>query len=303
MKTLACTLPLILGASAMVDNPLGATFRSHDSDETPQHEREKLETLGRLAGSIAHDFGSLTAAILVNADSILMEADEDHPFGYELRAIREAAHRAAELSNQLLAFGRRQVLRPQAVDINTILRSTQEILWCTIGREVETEFSSDPEIGKVRADPAQIQQVVMNLVLNARDAMPDGGVLTVRTENVDIAADGPDGDGQLPPGAYVALVVADTGTGMDETTLSRVFEPFFTTKPPGRGTGLGLATVYGIVRQSGGHITVSSQHGRGTTFRVLLPRVPEQGGDAQDGATGGLEAEQDVGRRIETTAI
>jgi len=267
-------MPIILGATVMADNALCLDFRFYDKDGE-QREREKLETLGRLAGSIAHDFGSLTAAILVNTDSILTTTDKDYPFHFELQAIREAAHRATALSNQLLAFGKRQVFHPETVDINDVVKKTLDMLRCTIGKNVEAELLPDPELGRIKADPAQIQLIVMNLVLNARDAMPDGGTLTVETANAEIAPNDPDWHGHVPEGSYVVLTVTDTGVGMDEETMSRVFEPFFTTRGSSGGTGLGLATVYGIVRQSGGSIAVSSLLGKGTMFRVLLPRVSE----------------------------
>ena len=245
----------------------------HGDAEDRLRQREKMETLGRLAGSISHDFGSLTASILLNTDALLTRLEARHPFRFELEMIRDAARRASALSGRLLAFGRRQALHPRLIDLNAIIHRTCEILSCAVARTVTVDLHLDPALGASLADPTQIEQVVMNLALNARDAMPQGGTLTIATDNVDLAEGDLPGGAELAPGAYVVLTVTDTGVGMDAETIARLFEPFFTTKEPGKGTGLGLSTVYGIVKQSGGQLAVASRPGRGTTFSVYLPRV------------------------------
>lgn len=236
---------------------------------------QKMEAFGQLAGGIAHDFNNLLTAI--NGFSELLLAEVIPPTGQAdyLREIRNAGERAAALTRQLLAFSRKQVLQPVALDLNVLLDDLSRMLHRLIGADVELRTVFDPTLGPVRVDPGQIEQVILNLVVNARDAMPAGGQLTIATRNV---------DGPRPPQphlgnggseGYVQLEVRDDGVGMDAATRAKIFEPFFTTKPPGEGTGLGLAVVHGIVRQSGGTIDVESEPGRGTTFRIGLPRVAE----------------------------
>ncbi len=236
---------------------------------------QKMESVGRLAGGIAHDFNNLMTAINGTADLAMLGLRGDDPLLADLREIRRAGDRAAMLTRQLLAFSRKQVLQPAVLRLSTLIGEMERMLRRLIGEDVTLEITSEPELGRVKADPGQLEQVVVNLVVNARDAMPQGGTLRIATRNLELdeayARMHPD----VAPGSYVELTVSDTGTGMDEATLERAFEPFFTTKAAGKGTGLGLSTVFGIVKQSGGSIQVASEQGCGTRFTIHLPRVPE----------------------------
>jgi signal transduction histidine kinase len=231
-----------------------------------------MEAVGRLAGGVAHDFNNLLTVILGYTTMVLGRAGLEEPVYRPLEEVRKAAERARALTNQLLAFGRKQVLAPQVLDLNGVLADMLELLRRLIGEHIELDLVAAPELGAVRADPNQVQQVVLNLATNARDAMPAGGRLTLETYNLDWSAE-TDPSRAMPAGRYVGLVVIDTGVGMDPETASHIFEPFFTTKELGKGTGLGLATVYGIVKQSNGFIWLESAPGRGSRFEVLLPRV------------------------------
>jgi PAS domain S-box-containing protein len=230
---------------------------------------QKIEALGRLAGGVAHDFNNLLSVILGHTAFALDLLGDQDPVREDLLEVEKAGRRAAALTSQLLAFGRRQVLQPRALDLNQVVAELEKMLRRVIGEDIRLEQSLADGLWPTMADPAQLEQVIMNLVLNARDAMPAGGRLVLSTANLE---EGP--GAAVPPGAYVVLTVSDSGSGFDETTRARMFEPFFTTKPLGKGTGLGLSTVYGIVSQSGGHVQVESEPGRGATFRVLLPRAP-----------------------------
>ena len=233
---------------------------------------QKLEAVGTLAGGVAHDFNNLL--MVISGYVQLVQADGLESQQVPLAEIARAASRAAELTQQLLAYSRRQMLQPTVLDVNAVVRGSVPVLQPLLGPGIELELALAPALGAVRADAEQLRQVLVNLVTNARDAMPAGGRLTLRTRNRQLDAETPRGTPQaVPPGAYVELVVADTGRGMDAPTQARLFEPFFTTKEVGRGRGLGLATVYGIVRQSEGYVEAESEPGRGTTFTVLLPRV------------------------------
>jgi PAS domain S-box-containing protein len=242
--------------------------------EAEVRQAQKMEAIGRLAGGIAHDFNNLLTAILGFSDLALAEADPGSTLETTLAEIRRAGERAAELTRQLLAFGRRQMLAPVVLDLNATVRGREKMLARLIGAEVAVALELADDIGRVRADPAQIEQVVMNLVVNARDAMPEGGHLVIETRAAELDGDAAPGL-TLAPGRYVVLSVSDTGVGIDMETRAHLFEPFFTTKERGRGTGLGLPTVYGIVRQSGGAVRVASEPGRGARFEVWLPRVDE----------------------------
>ena len=230
---------------------------------------QKMEAIGRLAGGIAHDFNNLLAVITGYSEAMLRRIAEDNPLHLQASEILKAAERGGALTHRLLAFSRRQIIKPQVLDLNKILEGFREMLHRVISNDIVIAMKTNPALGRVQADPGQMEQVVLNLALNARDAMANGGTLTIRTQNVDLAGRRAEMAG-LPPGAYVKLTVSDTGTGMDAATLARIFEPFFTTKE-GKGTGLGLSIVYGIVRQCGGNITVHSQRGQGSTFEVHLP--------------------------------
>jgi two-component system, cell cycle sensor histidine kinase and response regulator CckA len=234
---------------------------------------QKLEAVGRLAGGVAHDFNNLLTVIRGYADLLDMRMHDTHPMKADAREIKRAADRAADLTAQLLAFSRGQVLRPRILDLNDVVRGMRNMLGRLIGEDIELRTELAPGLTTVRADQGQIEQVAMNLAANARDAMPGGGVLTIATAGRTFGPEGAGEHAEIPPGDYVTLEVSDTGVGIDRDTLSRIFEPFFTTKEVGHGTGLGLATVYGIVKQSGGFIYCDSEPGAGTTFTVYLPSV------------------------------
>jgi signal transduction histidine kinase len=236
---------------------------------------QKLESIGRLAGGIAHDFNNLLTAILGYSELAEAELPADSSVRECLQNVQDAAHRAASLTHQLLAFARKQVIKPSIVDLNGLLRDTEKMLRRLIGADVELVSLPDPDLGSVRVDAGQFGQVLLNLALNARDAMPNGGTLTFETANLSLGEDFARQHFDVAPGEYVLLTVTDSGVGMDRQTQARVFEPFFTTKDPGKGTGLGLSTCYGIVKQSGGEISLQSKPGRGTTFKIYLPRIRE----------------------------
>jgi PAS domain S-box-containing protein len=240
--------------------------------EEQLRQAQKLEAIGRLAGGIAHDFNNLLTVITGYSDLALQELPQEHPLTEIVGQIRQASLRAADLTRQLLAFSRRQVLQPVVVDLNTLIEELEKMLRRLIGEDIDLALHLQEGLWPVRVDPGQMEQVLLNLVVNARDAMPRGGKLTIETTNIVLDATAAASRPELPAGAYVVVAVTDTGLGMDAATQARIFEPFFTTKGPEEGTGLGLATVYGIVKQSGGHITVYSEVGRGSCFKVYLPR-------------------------------
>ncbi|HXG08172.1 MAG TPA: response regulator [Gemmataceae bacterium] len=237
------------------------------------YQAQKMEAIGRLAGGVAHDFNNLLTIINGCADLLFSTTPPDQASYDLIKEIRDAGRRAAELTRQLLALSRKQVLQPRRLDLNAVVRGMEKLLRRLLSADIELIITLAPELWTVQADPSQMEQVLMNLAANARDAMPTGGKLTIETANVELAED--DAQGDVPAGRYVLLAISDTGGGMSAEVRSHLFEPFFTTKGPGKGTGLGLSTVYGIVKQSGGAISVCSALGRGTTFHIYLPRVEE----------------------------
>jgi len=240
---------------------------------------QKMEAIGRLAGGIAHDFNNLLGVILGNAEMLLKSKSAPGPVLERVEQIKMAGEEAAAVTRQLLAFARQQVSEPQVLDVNLVLTDLEPLLRRIVEENIRLEMSLSRDLGDVKIDRSQLSQVILNLVANARDAMGKGGRLTVETSNAYLGEAYARDHIDVEPGAYVQLSVTDSGQGMDRETVSRIFEPFFTTKEKGAGSGLGLATVYGIVRQSGGHIWVYSEPARGTTFKIYLPRVSGTGGD------------------------
>jgi PAS domain S-box-containing protein len=260
------------------DQVIGLVGFSRDITDLKRLEQQfrqaqKMEAVGQLAGGVAHDFNNLLTAIIGFGEMAFNGLDPDDPNRELITEIRRAGQRAANLTRQLLAFSRKQVLRPEVVSLNTLLADVMKLLQRLIGEDIEVSLSTDEQLGLAKIDPGQFEQAVINLAVNARDAMPQGGSLLIETTNVELDAAYASLHEDLAPGPYVMVSVSDSGLGMDETTRAHIFEPFFTTKPTGEGTGLGLAMVYGFVKQSGGHVEAYSEPGRGTTFKVFLPRV------------------------------
>ena len=264
-----------------IANVLAVTLQRAEAEgalrqsEAQRLQLQKMEAVGRLAGGIAHDFNNLLTIITGRSQMLLRRLTKEDPVHREVELIQKTAERAAGLTKQVLAFGRKQVLEPIVLDLNAIVANMSTMLQRLIGEDIELVFVPASDLGRVKADPAQLEQVIVNLAVNARDAMPHGGRLTLETANAELDERYAKRHLGVTPGHCVMLAVSDTGIGMDTPTLSRLFEPFFTTKEVGKGTGLGLATVYGIVKQSGGNIWVYSEPGQGTTFKIYLPRVEE----------------------------
>jgi signal transduction histidine kinase len=272
--------------------PVGFQFIARDvterrSLEAQFRQSQKMEAVGRLAAGVAHDFNNLLTVIQGYCDLHLPDLPPQDDVRPALEAIQQAGKRAAGLTQQLLAFSRQQAVQPRTLDLNSALAEMKDLLARMIGEDVALEFHPDPELGRVRVDPGLLGQVVMNLAVNARDAMPGGGRLTIGTANVEIDQAFAQSHVNAHPGPYVMLSVTDTGTGMDEATQARIFDPFFTTKELGKGTGLGLATVYGIVQQFKGHIWVYSEPGKGTSFKIYLPRAEEAARPVESKAASG----------------
>jgi len=242
--------------------------------EEQMQQVQKLEAIGRLAGGVAHDFNNLLTVITGYGDVLLSQVPLDHPHHKLLLEIRKAGERAARLTRQMLAFSRKQILQPVVLDLNSVVTEMEKMLLRLIGADVRVSTSLQSGLDPIKADPGQIEQIIMNLAVNARDAMPDGGSLHIQTRNCTLDESVLQANPDVQPGHYVLLAVSDSGCGMTEEVRKRIFEPFFTTKPVGVGTGLGLAMVYGIIKQSGGHVEVESKVGTGTTFKIFLPSVP-----------------------------
>ncbi len=261
---------------------LQAEITGHKRTEEQLRQAQKLEAIGRLAGGVAHDFNNILTLIIGYATALLNRPDFDAAGRNNVENILKAAERATSLTRQLLAFGRKQTMAPVVLDLNAVLSDFAKMLPRLLAEDIELVFEAQPDLGRVRADPAPMELAVMNLALNARDAMPGGGTLTIRTRNQLRAAAVAGGDHSAGACDYVVVSISDTGHGMDRKTQARIFEPFFSTKGASKGTGLGLASVHGIVTQSGGYITVQSELGRGTTFEIYLPLVEAEPAMAQE---------------------
>jgi two-component system cell cycle sensor histidine kinase/response regulator CckA len=259
---------------------------------------QKLEGVGQLAGGIAHDFNNLLTVILGRSQMLRKKLGEISPLQRDVDLIHKTAERAANLTRQLLAFSRKQLLQPRVVDLNAVVADMDKMLQRLIGEHIELITVLDPSLGHVKVDPGQMEQVILNLAVNARDAMPEGGKLTIETGNVVLDETYSRHHFSVQPGHYVMLAVTDRGCGMDAQTQARIFEPFFTTKEPGKGTGLGLSTVYGIIKQSGGNVWVYSELGHGSSFKVYLPRLD----DAADELSG-REQDHQIKKGSETILL
>jgi len=250
------------------------TERKHLEDQLRQ--AQKMEAIGQLAGGVAHDFNNLLTAIIGHAQLGMHTAEENSSIYKDIQEIEKAGQAAADLTRQLLAFSRKQVIRPQVMDLNQELEGMKKLLQRLIRENIDQQIKPSPELLRIMADPGQVEQVIVNLVVNARDAMPGGGRIILETANVELGKDYVNAHQGVKPGRYVMLAVSDTGCGMSEEVRKHIFDPFFTTKPEGQGTGLGLSTVYGIAKQHGGNIWVYSEEGHGTTFKVYLPVAETQ---------------------------
>jgi PAS domain S-box-containing protein len=266
--------------------------------EEQLRQSQKLEAIGQLAGGVAHDFNNLLTAINGYSALALRRLGEEHPIASYLEEIKKAGDRAANLTRQLLAFGRKQLLQPLSLNLNDVVKDMSKMLRRLIGENIDFVAKLSPDLKQIKADPGQVEQVLVNLVVNARDAMPSGGTLTIETANAQLDGAYASKHIGVNPGRYIMLAVSDTGIGMDQGTQLRIFEPFFTTKEKGKGTGLGLSTVYGIVRQSGGNVWVYSEPQHGTSFKIYLPQI-----DAGVGGDGAPAALSIIKRGSETVLL
>jgi two-component system, cell cycle sensor histidine kinase and response regulator CckA len=262
----------------------------HKRMEAQFLQSQKMEAIGVLAGGVAHDFNNLLNIINGYSELVLDDLDPANPMYKDIEQVRDAGQRAAALTSQLLAFGRKQILQPEILDLNAVIENMSSMFRRLIGEDIELIFRTQPVLGNVHADPGKIQQIILNLIVNSRDAMPSGGKLIIETANVDFKSDILSNHPMSKPGPYVMMAISDNGIGMDAETQARIFEPFFTTKTKGKGTGLGLATVYGIVKQSNGFIWVYSESGKGTTVKIYFPKI--ESGEAQVQSEGAAELEQ-----------
>jgi PAS domain S-box-containing protein len=281
---------------------VGEDVTEHELLERQFRQAQKMEAIGRLAGGVAHDFNNLLTVITGYSNLLLTALSPGSPHRSDVEAISDAAGKAASLTRQLLAFSRQQVLAPSILNVNDVVRGSQRMLQRLLGEDLHLVISLDSELGSVRADAGQLEQVLLNLAVNARDAMPDGGSLTIETANVELSGSYTKEHLGAEAGPHVLLAVSDTGVGMDAATQARIFEPFFTTKPAGKGTGLGLATVYGIVEQSGGFLWVYSEPGKGTTFKVYLPMTGATVADLPPAASGPVRGGDETVLLVEDAA-
>jgi len=269
--------PVRDGSGRLVSYVAGMRDVTHERQiEDQLRQAQKMEIAGRLAGGVAHDFNNLLTVIGGRSQIMLQRLRPDDPQRRDVELVLETAQRAAALTRQLLVFSRKQMVAPVVLDLNSAVGNMEKMLRRLIGEDIDLATVPAADLGRVKADPSQVEQVVMNLVVNARDAMPRGGRITIETANVEIGEAYARQRLDVRPGSYVMLAVTDTGSGIPPDTKAHIFEPFFTTKAPDKGTGLGLSTVYGIVKQSDGHIDVESEPGHGATFRIYLPRVTEK---------------------------
>jgi two-component system cell cycle sensor histidine kinase/response regulator CckA len=274
-ESLVHALPIIRDQKVRGIRGVVADITEHKRLEERFYQSQKMEAIGRLAGGVAHDFNNLVTVIMGCSELILGRLAGESTIRADIERIMEASQRAAALTGQLLAFGRKQILSPRVLDLNDIVTSLEKMLRRLIGEDIRIIMKLEPHLGMVKADPGQLEQVIMNLAVNARDAMPEGGKLIIESSNVELDEDCAHEHVPVTPGPYVRLAISDSGCGMTPEIQAHLFEPFFTTKEMGKGTGLGLSTAYGIVKQSGGYIWVYSEVGKGTTFKIDLPRVEE----------------------------
>jgi len=301
---------MILSQAALLFNEQGIPIRMLGShvdvteqrqEEGQRYQTQKMEAVGRLAGGVAHDFNNMLTVIMGYGDLLSSAISSESNLSKVVTEINNAAARAAALTRQLLAFSRQQVMVPKVLNLNVVIGDINRMLQRLIGDQVEISINLSKSLNFVKADLGQIEQVIVNLAVNARDAMPTGGRLTIETANVELDESYARDHAEVTPGHYVMLAVSDTGTGIDERIRAHIFDPFFTTKELGKGTGLGLATVYGIVKQSGGHIWLYSEAGRGTSFKIYLPRV--EGDESPDPAHKPEPKRLDVPRGSETVLL
>jgi PAS domain S-box-containing protein len=273
---------------------MGIDITDAKERERQLSEAQKLQAIGQLTGGVAHDFNNLLAIILGTCELVAEQAGDNHELKQTIAHIAAAAERGAALTHRLLTFSRKQALRPVVIDLNELVLELESLLRRSLGENVHIRTDLDDQLGRVLADVSQLENVLVNLALNARDSMPDGGDVVIATENVRIDAAQPGMEKEMPPGYYIMMSVSDTGSGMTPDVKARAFEPFFTTKSVGKGSGLGLSTVYGFVKQSGGNVTIESEMGAGTTVRIYLPRVESDEAEITEEVASGTRGRNEI---------